>query len=90
MGRLSRSREEPPEAGRGSASELYGATLTSDSGSESDVIIYIECRPLGNAEETPIFLVVRMVGLAASYEDELPQWQAILDSIEVTEPGAEG
>jgi hypothetical protein len=90
MGRLSRSREESPESGRESASELYGATLTFDEGSESEVIIYIECRPLGNAEETPIFLVVRMVGLAASYEDELPQWQSILDSIETTEPGAEG
>jgi hypothetical protein len=87
MSRLTRSREESPDAGRNSESALFESTLTFDDGSETDVLVYIECRPLGNAEETPIFIVIRMVGLIDAFADELPRWQAILDSIEFIEPG---
>jgi len=90
MGRLSRSREDSPQAGSDSASQLYKSTLTFDSGNEADVVIYIECRPMGELDNATLFLVIRMVGVQSAYADELPLWQDILDSITLFDPSGEG
>jgi hypothetical protein len=88
MGQLFQSNETAPTAGPDSAAELYEGTLTFSSGNESDVVIYVECRPMAEAQGTPFFLVIRMIGVKDSYADELSGWQDILDSIEFFDPGA--
>lgn len=81
MSSLSTSREDSPQAATDSASQLYEGVLTFDSGAESEVVVYIECRPLGDIEDATLFLVIRMVGVTDAYADELPLWQEIIDSI---------
>jgi hypothetical protein len=86
MSSLSTSREDSPQAADDSASQLYEGILTFDDGSETEVVVYIECRPLGAITDSNLFVVIRMVGLADAYPDELPSWQEILDSIRYFEP----
>ena len=81
MSSLSRSQQDSPQSAPDSASQLYEGTLTFDSGDESDVVVYIECRPIGELDNATLFLVIRMVAIQDAYADELPLWQDILDSI---------
>ena len=62
--------------------------LTFDSGNETDVVVYIECRPMAELDNATLFLVIRMVGVTDSYADQLPLWQDILDSIQFFDPSA--
>jgi hypothetical protein len=88
MSSLTRSPEDSPQSAPDSASELYEGTLTFDSGDEADVVVYIECRPIGELDNATLFLVIRMVGVKDSYADQLPLWQDILDSINFFDPSA--
>jgi hypothetical protein len=83
MGELRRSHESGPEPGAGSASQLYDSMVTFKNGETPDVVVYIECRPLGEISGAPLFVVIRMVGIKDAYADELPRWQDILDSITI-------
>ena len=86
MSTLSTSREDSPQAANDSASQLYEGLLTFDNGNEAEVVVYIECRPLGEIEDATLFLIIRMVGVKDSYADELPLWQEIIDSIRFFSP----
>ncbi|HEX3304064.1 MAG TPA: hypothetical protein VHR64_14350, partial [Thermomicrobiales bacterium] len=90
MSTLKRSREDSPQGARDSASQLYAGTLTFDSGNEADVVVYIECRPMGELDNATLFLVIRMVGVKDAYADQLPLWQDILDSIQFFDPSGQG
>lgn len=83
---FSPSRLDGPEPGRGVESGSYGATLTFESGNEEPVFVYIQCTELGEAEGATLAVIVRMTGLESTYEDELPLWQEIIDSLEITGP----
>ncbi|MDQ2682212.1 MAG: hypothetical protein M3Y37_01660, partial [Chloroflexota bacterium] len=82
MGQLSESSEDGPRAPRDAESVLLEGTLESGAGEESDVIVYVECRPIGDIEDAELFVVISMIGIADMHEDSLPEWEAILDSIE--------
>ena len=90
MSTLKRSREDSPQGARDSASQLYAGTLTFNSGNEADVVVYIECRPMGELDNATLFLVIRMVGVKDAYADQLPLWQDILDSIQFFDPSGQG
>jgi hypothetical protein len=90
MSTLKRSREDSPQGARDCASQLYAGTLTFDSGNEADVVVYIECRPMGELDNATLFLVIRMVGVKDAYADQLPLWQDILDSIQFFDPSGQG
>ena len=83
MSPLSASREDGPTTPDDAESALFESEVEFSSGNSSDVVIYIECRPLAETDETPLFIVVSMIGFGDGFFDELPEWQAILDSIEL-------
>jgi hypothetical protein len=89
MGTLRRSRVHGPEPGAGSASRMFDSAVTFKNGTESAAVVYIECRPLGEVRDGPLFVVIRMVGIKSSYSDELPRWQDILDSVTVIRPAGQ-
>jgi hypothetical protein len=84
MGRISESDADGPRTARGAEGGLFESTLETDSG-EIDLTIYIECRPIGELDDVTLFVVVSMIGFGDLYADELPEWEAILDSIEIAE-----
>ena len=77
------SRLDGPEPGRGVESGTYGATLELSNGDQAPVFIYIQCTELGEVEGNTLAVIVRMIGFEDTYEDELPLWQEILDSLEI-------
>jgi hypothetical protein len=84
------SRLDGPVADRTTEFGLFGATLTLESGDEVPVFIYIGCTELGEVEGATLAVIVRIVGFEDTYEDELPLWQDIIDSLEITGPAQQG
>ena len=80
------SRLEAPEAPRGAESGTFGATLAFESGDEAPVFIYIQCTELGETDDVTLAVIVRIISLEDTYEGELPDMQAMIDSLEITGP----
>lgn len=80
------SRLEGPETPSRSESGTFGATLTFENGDETPVFIYIQCTELGEVEGATLAVIIRIISIEETYEDELPLMQEIVDSLEITGP----
>ena len=67
---------DAPETASDAQGELYTGTLTLDDG-EIDLALYLECREVQDAT-----LSITVTAIEASYEDNLPDIEALLASIE--------